>query len=305
MQFDLGLKNKKHSLTKECIGPQFTFNLAKNALSNSKVLLNSKVLSSVNFFAFQICSYKWPGANADLDLFKEPGIYKVSFFASDKSSIPRALGTTLVVRESGNSLEDFNLVSPKNGATVNFNEGADGKVVFNWDPILPRSNDVRYQFSLWKENRRDPKNLDPVFQSRFLKKNSVSFGPEDLPGGLDTPLYWDVIAMDFQGNTQESTDLFAVKIMPVNTVVVLPEVYWKPGNINNHTGGKMFIIGPNYNPPGVLFDDAVGHYFKDLPTNINGLYEFWLELPGYQGEPKGNYSEGNPYIVPSKICANY
>ena len=159
--------------------------------------------------------FEWPGFQPNLDVFNEPGVYQVFYYAKAKAdSQPSEPGVSLVYRASGEfTPTSFDLISPENGAILDFNperediENASG--IFRWVESLSGADDIRYIYRLWRdENRR---NL--MFESNPRTSNFIAFTSTELPSGT---FWWDVVAVDGQQNFTVSNQISKITIQLTN-----------------------------------------------------------------------------------------
>ena len=223
--------------------------------------------------------YEWPGLEANLELFDPPGIYKIFYYAKAASDFqPSEPKVSFLFRGSGvTEPSPFRLMSPENGATIDINpvevdpNGTFG--IFRWEESQVESGDVQYIFRLWKDEDRN--NL--LFETDLTIPPFVSFNPGELPL---QPVYWDVVAVDTQGNARISQDLFQVEIVETN-----------PDPIVGGLAGTLLDkeTGVRITAPGTVFvsDDATtvqtpnnaGFYTKKVRS---GTYVVRAEITGYK-----------------------
>ena len=156
--------------------------------------------------------YEWPPGSIDSfdeNLFDKPGIYQLFFYAtkSDSDSQPSVPETTFVYRKSGEfTPTDFNLTRPEDGIILDFNpqgEDLNALGIFGWEESQSGAGGIQYVFRLWQDDKRGK--LE--FESAPLSTNSFDLlanGPPELPDG---EFWWDVMAVDAQGNFKRSKQL--------------------------------------------------------------------------------------------------
>ncbi|MDM8515831.1 hypothetical protein QUF76_06495 [Desulfobacterales bacterium HSG16] len=137
--------------------------------------------------------YKWN----ELDVFSDPGMYQVFYFAEDNSTgiLSSLMETRVYKAKQGNSPPDpFELVSPTDMAT------APTSLILNWqDAIDPEGDRVIYTVLVSKN--------DPSFTAPIIKQGLMSSGcsvtPEDDIEDFST-YHWKVLAIDEYGAVRDS-----------------------------------------------------------------------------------------------------
>ena len=222
--------------------------------------------------------YQWPGLEPDLSLFDQPGAYQLFYYTKAVSFLqPSEPKVGFLYRGSGMSAPSpFRLLSPENGANVDFNPEKDNLDsafgVFRWEQSRSEAGDVRYIFRLWRDENRN----DLVFETELTIPPFVSFDTDRLPSGS---FYWDVMAVDGQNNVKVSQDLFQVHIG-------IPD----PGPIVGGLGGILLDqnTGDRVTAPGTIFisneeatiqtSSHLGFFTKKVQS---GIYTVQIEITGY------------------------
>ena len=166
--------------------------------------------------------FEWPGLEPTLDLFNESGVYQIFYYASatadSQISEPKV---SFLYRSPGEiDLAEFDLVSPENGAIMDFGSKPElGDVIpglFRWEKsdCLDDSSqcEIEYFFRLWEDRERT--NL--LVEAGPDSPPFVSFTPKQLPTNQDS-VWWDVVAVEKEtGKFLQSTSLFEVTIQQTN-----------------------------------------------------------------------------------------
>ena len=211
--------------------------------------------------------YQWSleagEANPD-ELFADPGLHQVFFYAvpndANGSSTPSEPASSFVYRGSGGSSPTaFNLISPFddpttediNEAVVDYStdrEDSDNALgVFTWNTSTSPVGGIQYIFRLWNDELReadgDETDVDLVLESPPLIANHFLVLPDQKLSGT---LWWDVVAIDGEGNHQISNEIRKVEFVATNPSL--------PG----------FIFGR-------LLDDEVGDLIPGGEVTLQGV----------------------------------
>ena len=224
--------------------------------------------------------YEWPPGADDLfdeNLFDKPGIYQLFFYVkADSDSQPSLPATTFVHRRSGEfTPTDFGLISPEDGVTLDFNpERADienALGIFRWEESQSGAGNIQYIFRLWNDEKR----ADLEFESQPVSFNSFNL-LVDGPPSLSGEFWWDVMAVDTQGNFTRSNQLLKVQILLTN--VGLPASIF--GSIKDSVTNEI-LANASVEMKGVgdlAFGD--GEYTAQVFSDLE--YEFTVSSPGYK-----------------------
>ena len=176
-------------------------------------LVKQLMIPDDSFVAVDRVRYQWPGLEPDLELFNQLGAYQILYYVKAEFDFqPSEPKVSFVYRRSGETdFSRFHLLSPEDGATVDFNEEADDLDrafgVFRWEESLAEDGkEVHYIFRLWHDENRSRL----VFETGLMNPTFVSFDSDELPRQM---VYWDVVAVDAQGNFRMSDDLFRAEIV--------------------------------------------------------------------------------------------
>ena len=187
--------------------------------------------------------FEWPGLEPVLDLFNDPGVYQIFYYArataDTQASQPQ---TSFLYRGSGEvSLRPFDLISPEDGGIMDFDsEPVLGGVIpglFRWEESdcidSPSPCNIRYFFRLWKD--KDRSNF--ILEVGLLNPAFVFFTSDELPTG---DFWWDVVAVEQDGGNEiESTGVFKIIIQQSNEA----DDGYVFGRITDKTTGESLMQG--------------------------------------------------------------
>ena len=235
-----------------------------------------------NLLAIDRVRYTWPGLEPDLELFEVPGAYQLFYYVKAASVFqPSEPKAGFVYRGTGTSAPSpFRLLSPENGATIDFdpeNDDLDRAFgVFRWEQSRSNAGDVRYIFRLWKDESRS----DLVLETDLSIPSFISFNSDELPMGT---FFWDVMAVDEENNAKPSQDMFKIDII----------VPGGPPAIVGGLGGTLFdrATGDRITAPGTIFISSEGETIQTsnhlgffIKLVQSGTYTVQVEITGYVPE---------------------
>ena len=189
----------------------------KNVADDTGVDETSTMQHALDFFVEpmdfypngDVVGYEWPRDVDDpnpFGLFLAPGAYQVFFYAESTDerveiSDPKEV---FVYRASGHHTPtDFSLTTPEDEATLDYNPTTlPTSGVFTWETSHSTGGLVTYIFRLWTDANRD----ELVFESRPLVPPHIFLRPETVTNGVT--YWWDVVAVDEEGNFKNSSELF-------------------------------------------------------------------------------------------------
>ena len=221
--------------------------------------------------------YEWPRDITNFNpqgLFEDPGAYQVFFYAEsdDERAELSDPVEVFVYRASGDHTpSDFSLDLPEDKTKVDYNpeiEASSG--VFTWEASQSTGGDIKYIYRLWEDEGRTTLVLEsePLITSHFF------LSPELIEDG--TTYWWDVVAVDSQGNSKKSKDVFQFTVDNLN----FPSV-WTIVTLVDKTSGEPITNGqvtiPERNNEKML--GSFGIFGKYLSA---ATYNFTGSAPDYQ-----------------------
>ena len=226
--------------------------------------------------------YTWPGDDADLNLFADPGKYQVLFYARSNLDLaisePKAIQ---VYRASGTALPSaFNLEAPQDGAQVDFL--ATGTLgLFSWSESTSSGSEINNIFRLWE----DADKTELALESSPLSANFFLISPNELPNAI---YWWDVVAVDSVGNFTTSTDTFQVALLSTNaetTGSVSGTVY------DRITGSPIPDFDIDFeNLVGFAKHEPSGQQFTAILAPRPEPFSITVRAPGYKNFPLADIS---------------
>ena len=152
--------------------------------------------------------FQWPGNGADTTLFNQPGKYEIYFYAINgtDSSISSPAVTYVFRQPQDVELPSaFELLTPLPKAQVDF--VSDDKLgVFSWEPSRSEASNIHYIFRLW--NNVEKTSL--AFESPLLTTPFYVLKPQAIAAET---YWWDVVAIDDQGNIRHSSETYEVTLI--------------------------------------------------------------------------------------------
>ena len=232
-----------------------------------------------NYVNGQFIGYEWPRAVADpnpFELFVDPGAYQVFFYAESKDERIEISDPIerFVYRASGNHTPaDFSLLTPEDGAVVDYNpETPASSGMFTWEASESTGGEVEYIYSVWADPGKDTL----VFESGPLNSTREFLPLEEVEEGVD--YWWDVVAVDAEGNTKTSA-LFRFTVKKPNFI---PGVL--RGKLRDEISGAALadgqVVVSGFNAVAPV--DSNGSYEVVVPA---GTYEVIAKSPGYLDDP--------------------
>ena len=219
--------------------------------------------------------YEWPRDVTDPNpfrLFLDPGAYQVFFYAESTDtrvelSDPRE---TIVYRASGNHTpSEFNLLLPQDGGIVDYNpDTPSSSGIFSWEKSQSPNDNIEYIYRVWADEAR----TTLVFESEPLIMTRVFLPPESVTD--DVTYWWDVVAVDVEGNFTTSRQLYQFTVKKPNA---FPGTVF--GKLSDEISselimtGEVFISGLNK----IVTVDA-GYY---IDTLVAGTYTLTGKSDGY------------------------
>ena len=242
--------------------------------------------------------YEWPRNVADpnpFGLFLETGAYQVFFYAESTDDFVEISDPveTFVYRASGKHLPaGFSLLLPENGSVVDYNpDTPPSSGVFTWEASQSTGGDVKYIYRVWEDDDRTML----VFESEPLVTTYIFLPPIIVD---DATYWWDVIAVDDEGNFKKSNE-------PFNFIVEKPN--FVPGQleiklVDEQTGdpienGEVVILPLKE----AMIKGPKGRYFKILPARKD--YTIIASADGYRdsGEQKVEVISGEKTVFQQKL----
>ena len=211
---------------------------------------------------------QWPRTGVDPNpnnLFTKEGKHQVFYFAAstnERAEISEP-AVTWVYRASGKfSPSEFKLLLPNNNATVDFNpETPDSSGVFTWDESQSSGGPIEYFFRIWS----DPERTELVLESEPLISPQTFLRPEMIEDGAT--YWWDVVAVDAEGNSTTSNELFRFTVDNLNHPAVWTTVFLVDKTSNEPIpSGSVMVLGINE-----VMIGSLGRHIKLLPA---GTYSF-------------------------------
>ena len=219
--------------------------------------------------------YEWPRDVADPNpngLFLDPGAYQVFVYAESTEerveiSDPRV---AFVYRASGNHTpSQFGLLAPVDKALLDYNpETPPTFGVFTWEASQSTGGEVKYIYRVWAESEQ--KTL--VFESEPLISTHIFLPPEIVD---NRTYWWDVVAVDEEGNFTNSRELFQFTVDKPNNVPgrVLGRLFDKESGAPISIG-EVVISGLE---PVIPVDEAGSYLISVSPAS----YSLTARSPGY------------------------
>ena len=238
-----------------------------------------------------------PDGAVSSDLFTEPGLHEVFFHAvpNDGSDNPQTSdpAVSFVYRASGSTtLDTFNLLSPDAQAIITYNDKSqnleNAMGIFTWEPSVARDQNggeverekaqIRYIVRLWssqdRENDGDDTDIDLVLESNPTVANHFLLRPAKVDNGI---FWWDVVAVDSEGNFRISTQLRQVEIAKTNAIP--GEIF---GRLMNQETGDLILDGRVIIPGVKTSVSNEGFYAAFLPS---GTYTIRATADGFDDSP--------------------
>ena len=171
--------------------------------------------------------FRWPPKtedNSPSDLFSSPGEYQIFFFALSEDGNSQSEPEFVRVYKANESTDPnlevpspFNLLSPSNGAVINFSD-EENAGFFTWESngcgeSFPEC-EVQYFFRLWSNSFSDS-DESLIFETGPTNVPFAFFTASRLPTG---DFWWDVVAVTKSGAFAESNQRFLVTLLPTNGI---------------------------------------------------------------------------------------
>ena len=175
----------------------------------------------------------------------------------------------------------FDLQFPERDSVIDFDISKENPRnhigIFSWNNSESSAGKIQYIFRLWNDKElRGDENL--VFESELGSPAFISLTPEELPSGS---FWWDVVAVDPEGNTTISNQTYQVTISPTN--VEIPG--FLSGTIHHAfdgsllRSGRVFVKGVKSSPDFPLITvDSNGSY---IAAGIPGAYVMTAVSDGF------------------------